>query len=398
MLADLRKMVANRQHWEGEKLFERMREEGVADSQCYTVFLNLLSQQGKMREMEVVLIQMKDMGIQPTLSNYNTLLGAMEKHRRFKDACSLYKRLPDGLVPDYFTHNTYLSCVAQHHGVRRLFLEIEELKAKGFVPNSVTHVIVMRALERTKRNWALINYFHRVGDYTNPDIVHAGLQGLGRSGDTLGMMRLMKRCVAKGFEPSSQTLNIMLNLYGLNKDISDMMKMFRTMLDGGFVTIYTFGVVVNHLGNAGDLDEIERTLAVMEELGIEPNTVFLTLLADAYGKNNQIFAMVGLVRVIIENLPFDGAPVSMCVTRLMERGLVLEALRLLKDVRTPYLEYYRALIPRLDPSWFTERGLQIKEHMTKRLAKLSKMRGVMDLDAAANFKELLDILINKARS
>ncbi|KAG2372421.1 Pentatricopeptide repeat-containing protein [Vigna angularis] len=84
----------------------------------------------------------------------------------------------------------------------------------------------------------------------------------------------------------STTYNVLIDLYGKARQLSDASEVFEQMLkEGVAMDVWTFNTMIFICGSRGDLVEAEALLGIMEEKGVAPDTktynIFLSLYAEA---------------------------------------------------------------------------------------------------------------------
>nr|XP_009772729.1 PREDICTED: pentatricopeptide repeat-containing protein At2g13420, mitochondrial-like [Nicotiana sylvestris] len=132
--------------WEA---YERRKPAGAAPltwQEFSTLFLEKWIPQSQREELQTgyvaksLFTQIKDIGIDPDIITYNSLIDGIGEHGELDDMVYLYEEMKKvGCFPDVITYNTLINYFFQSGRMVLAFKNLHEMKKSGLNPNVVTY-------------------------------------------------------------------------------------------------------------------------------------------------------------------------------------------------------------------------------------------------------------------
>ncbi|MED6120360.1 hypothetical protein PIB30_020195 [Stylosanthes scabra] len=263
---------------DAEGFFKEMREMGVEpDVVTYNSLVDVYCKGREIEKAYKLLDEMRDRDLPPDVITYTSIIGGLGLIGQPDKARDVLKEMKEyGCYPDVPAYNAAIRnfCIAKRLG--DAYSLVDEMESKGLSPNATTY-----------------NLFFRVFFWSN---------------DLQSSWNMYRRMMAAGCLPNTQSCLFLIKLFKRQEKLEMAMQLWGDMVEKGFGS-YTLvsDVLFDLLCDVGKLDEAEKCFLEMVEKGHKPSNVsfkrikVLMELAnrhEALQNLTQKMAMCPLIRIV----------------------------------------------------------------------------------------------------
>lgn len=102
------------------------------------------------------------------------------------------------------------------------------------------------------------------------------------------LSRLFEEMLQRGFSPNTNTLNVMLDVYGKSRLFKKARKLFWIGQKRGLVDVISYNTLIAAYGKSRDLNRMSSTVRKMQFNGFSVSLEAYNCMLDAYGKQGQL--------------------------------------------------------------------------------------------------------------
>ncbi|GAB2298510.1 hypothetical protein Dimus_032573 [Dionaea muscipula] len=307
VLARIAKVCSVRQTVDGFKRFKKLVP--VFDSLCFNALLRTLCQEKSMvdarnvyhvlkrdfkpnlqtfnillsgwksaEEAEEFLEEMKEMGVEPDIVTYNSLIDVYCKNMELEKAYRVFDSIHDqGMSPDVITYTTLiggLGLAGQPDKARDL---LREMKEAGCYPDVAAYNAAIRNFCIAKRlgdGYQLMDEMVEKGLNPNSSTFNLFFRVFYWSNDLKSAWELYMRMKEAGCLPNTQSCMFLIRLFKRQEKVDMALELWNDMVDKGFGS-YTLvsDVLLDLLCDMGKLVEAEKCFLQMIDKGQKPSSV-----------------------------------------------------------------------------------------------------------------------------
>ncbi|KAK6920068.1 Pentatricopeptide repeat [Dillenia turbinata] len=241
-------------------LHDTMKLGGSIDAPLCNALLTGWSRANDFQRMNLLLAEMKDMGVQPSVITFGILVNHLCKFRRVDEALQMLRKMNEGVEgfsvkPNVVIYNTVIDGLCQVGGQDE-GLELEQMRLRhGVQPDVVTLNTMVDGMCRNGRINSAIQFFNEMQE--------KGLKGVVITYSAL--INAFCKMLSTGLVPTVVPYAAFINAYCLNGDINTAMKVFEKMNSLSKVApnavIYT--ILIDNLCKNS---RVEDALSLMENM------------------------------------------------------------------------------------------------------------------------------------
>ncbi|WJX22966.1 hypothetical protein P8452_12220 [Trifolium repens] len=181
---------------------------------------------------------MKVLGVKPNKTVYNTLLAAMGKDKRARNAREVYREMrEDGLEPNWVTYSALLEAYSRGRYSRDALSVYKEMKEKGLTPNKFLYSMLLDMCADIGYIDEAVEIFEDIkrSETCQPDsYIYTPLINMhARNGNHLEAEAMLNEMITCGLKPNTYVLTSFVHSYGKAKRADDVVKMFNQFWDIG---------------------------------------------------------------------------------------------------------------------------------------------------------------------
>lgn len=200
--------------------------------------------------------------------HYNIMLRTLGRARRWDLMCSLWNEMKsNGIVPTNSTYGTLIDAYSKGGMKKESLVWLAEMYKQGMEPDEVTMGIVVQTYKRAREFQKAEEFFKKWSSVGND--IHSPES---------------HRCY------SLYTYNMLIDTYGKAGELKQASETFAQMLREGISPdIVTFNTMIHVCGNHGFLQEVTSLMELMEEIRCYPDTRTYNILISCFTKSDDIY-------------------------------------------------------------------------------------------------------------
>ncbi|KAH6789248.1 hypothetical protein C2S51_004254 [Perilla frutescens var. frutescens] len=260
------------------------------------VLLSGLGQQGDFARMNLLMKEMKETGIKPSIVTYGIMIKYLCKLRRLDEALEVLEKMRDGeagIEPDIVLYNTLINGLCkvgrQEEGLKLMEMMSSENKCQ---PNTITYN-------------CLIDGFCKVGDIDmgrelfelmsdrgvelNVVTFNATLDGLCKNGRVSSAMDLFSCMRDKGLQGNAVTYTVLITAFCAANNADRALKLLSEMKENGCTPdAIVYYSLISGLTQAGRMDDATFILSEMKEAGFSLDIVGYNIMIGGFCRRNKL--------------------------------------------------------------------------------------------------------------
>uniref|UniRef100_A0A7N0VIH7 Pentatricopeptide repeat-containing protein n=1 Tax=Kalanchoe fedtschenkoi TaxID=63787 RepID=A0A7N0VIH7_KALFE len=271
----LRTLCQEKSMSDARNVYHSLKHKFKPDLQTFNV---LLSGWKSSEEAEEFFEEMRNMGVQPDIVSYNSLIDVYCKDKRLDKAYSVYsKMLEEDVSPDVITYTSIiggLGLVGQPDKAVRILKEMHEY---GCYPD-------VAAYNATIRNFCIAKRFGEayrlLDEMVNKDVMpnattyNLFFRCFYWSNDLGSSWSLYQRMMRTGCLPNTQTCMFLIRLMKRQEKVEMALALWDDMIEKDFgAYVLVSDVLFDLLCDMGKLEELERCFLQMIAKGQKPSNV-----------------------------------------------------------------------------------------------------------------------------
>nr|UPT48396.1 pentatricopeptide repeat protein AaPPR29 [Agave angustifolia] len=258
------------------------------DVQTYSILIKSCLQFFEFEKAQILLSDMKSMGIQPNTVTYNTLIDAYGKAGRFEDMeSSLIEMLQNReCKPDIWTMNATLRAFGGSGQIEMMESCYDKFQNAGISPNIKTFNILLDSYGKSKKYEkmsAVMEYMQKYYFSWTVVTYNVVIDAFGRAGDLKQMEYLFRLMKSERIKPNCVTLCSLVRAYGKVEAVEKIKAVLRYIENSDVLldTVF-FNCLVDAYGRAGCLVEMRDVLEMMKRRGCTPDKITYRTMIKAY--------------------------------------------------------------------------------------------------------------------
>eukprot|EP01018_Ginkgo_biloba_P015351 Gb_40426 [translate_table: standard] len=220
------------------------------------------------------------------------LIHKSTKSGKLSDAYNFFRALRNkGVVPDLTVYNSLLTAAGKAGNFKLAYHIFKDLLANGS-PDSTSYLSIAKAFTKVGDAEVACKFCRELSEQScpcNATVLNRFIYAFSVTGQTktsLGIFEDMKHLKCK---PDQVTYNTIIDVLGKTGQADATFREFSTMKELGHVPdIITYNTLINNFSRLGRLDLCLMLLQEMTGRGIEPDLRTYTALIDSFGRMGQI--------------------------------------------------------------------------------------------------------------
>ena len=201
---------------EAKHVLVQMKDVGIEpDIVVYNNLLSGYAQAGKMGDAYDLLKEMRRKGCGPNATSYTILIQSLCKHERLEEAMRLFVEMQrNGCDVDTITYTTLISGFCRWGKIQRGYELLDQMIQQGLAPNQLTYQHIMLAHEKKEELeecMELVNEMQKIGCTPDLSIYNTVIRLACKLGEVKEGVRLWNEMEASGLSPGIDTFVIMIN-------------------------------------------------------------------------------------------------------------------------------------------------------------------------------------------
>ena len=250
------------------------------------------------RKVDDALVMFDEMlKLKPALPviNFNQLLSGLVKIKQYALAVSLftdmcYLRVPVNLI----TFSIAMNCCCYCGRIDYAFSLLAGIIKRGFVPDAFVFNVIIRGVlsqGKVKEAEGMFRKLVRLREI-QPDVVTftTMINGMAKTGNASMALWLFSYMEENGCEPNSVTYATVIDSLCKRGLVDEALKLHSKMVQKGILPdIYTYTPIIQGLCKADKQEEAAQLLKNMfDDMNISPNAWVFNILVDAYSKAGKL--------------------------------------------------------------------------------------------------------------
>eukprot|EP00752_Nemacystus_decipiens_P008840 g7889.t1 len=265
------------------KILDEGRQRGVKSLTIYRAVLKqLLSTYGQgesaSKQLEAILQRMREDGLEPDLNIYNQILDFHASVHEPEKAVEVYEEmLSRGLEPNRKTASHMI--VAHSRGSHdAMYRAVEDMYAKGWQGSRAAYLSMIAVMGNRRDYDGVLYTFQRMREESKKP-TEAAFVGAFRAAESLGQTETAKQVFEHrtevGLPPQEHAYTKMMVLHLKDGEPEESLDYWRRLvcvhgLNGVSITPETYNLAIKCATRAGNLEEMEAVVEMMETQGIMP--------------------------------------------------------------------------------------------------------------------------------
>jgi pentatricopeptide repeat protein len=271
----LRTLCQEKSMSDARNVYHALKHEFRVTRQTFNI---LLSGWKSAEDAEAFVAEMRELGVEPDLVTYNSLIDCHCKNRDVDKAYKLLDEMREkGISPDVITYTSLiggLGLIGQPDKARGLLKEMHEL---GCYPDVAAYNATIRNFVIAKRlgeAFALMDEMGSKGLMPNPTTYNLFFRLYYWAYDIGSAWQLYERMRSEGCFPNTQSCMFIIRLCHRHGKVAQALELWGDMVSNGFGSFTLVSdVLFDLLCDEGKLEEAERCFYQMVELGQKPSNV-----------------------------------------------------------------------------------------------------------------------------
>ncbi|KAJ1704117.1 hypothetical protein LUZ63_003896 [Rhynchospora breviuscula] len=309
---------------EAVNLLENMHKSMTPDVTTYNTVINGLCKELRVSEAAKYLPKMFNSGCFPDSFTYNIIIDGYCKKGMVQDACELLKdAVFRGFVPDNVTYGSLINGLCEEGDFKRAVEFLNKSQANGFTPDIFMYNSLIKGLCRQGLVLQALEVLHAMPDSgCTPDIhtYNIVINGLCKMGNVTDAIVVLNDCLVqgsdpedayqlflklrkeeRGFSPSLNTYNILINAYCCKLNLSMAEKVLSEMMQNGFSPdAYTYHVLIDGTCKTGTVEKAYQYLITMVDSGFVPTMVTFGRVINSLCVNGRREEAVSVIQTMVQ--------------------------------------------------------------------------------------------------
>ncbi|XP_052146567.1 putative pentatricopeptide repeat-containing protein At1g02420 [Oryza glaberrima] len=271
----LRTLCQEKSMSDARNVYHALKYEFKVNRQTFNI---LLSGWKSAEDAEAFVAEMRELGVEPDLVTYNSLIDCHCKNRGVENAYKLLDEMREkDISPDVITYTSLiggLGLIGQPDKAKHLLKEMHELGCYPDVPAYNTAIRNFVIAKRLGDAFALMEEMASKGLMPNATTYNLFFRCYYWAYDIGSAWQLYERMRSEGCFPNTQSCMFIVRLCHRHGRVAQALELWSDMVNNGFGSFTLVSdVLFDLLCDEGKLDEAERCFHQMIELGQKPSNV-----------------------------------------------------------------------------------------------------------------------------
>ncbi|XP_061355750.1 putative pentatricopeptide repeat-containing protein At5g65820 [Gastrolobium bilobum] len=252
---------------EAKHVLVQMKDVGIEpDIVVYNNLLSGYALAGKMGDAYDLLKEMRRIGCEPNATSYTILIQSLCKHEKMEEAMRIFVEMErNGCEVDTVTYTTLISGFCKWGKIKKGYELLDQMIQQGHSPNQLTYQYIMMAHEKKEELeecMELVNEMQKVGCTPNLNIYNTVIRLACKLGEVKEGVRLWNEMEASGLNPDIDTFVIMINGFLEQGCLVEACEHFKQMVGRGLFATPQYGTLkelMNSLLRAEKLEMAKDT-------------------------------------------------------------------------------------------------------------------------------------------
>ncbi|KAK6918315.1 Pentatricopeptide repeat [Dillenia turbinata] len=366
-------------------LHDTMKLGGSIDAPPCNALLTGLGRSQDFRRMNLLLAEMKDMGVQPSVITFGILVNHLCKFRRVDEALQVLRKMNEevegfSVKPDVVIYNTVIDGLCKVGRQDEGLELVEQMRLlHGFEPSAETFNCLIDGFCKAgeiARSHELLDQMVKAGVQPNVVTLNTMVDGMCRHGRISSAIQFFNEMQEKGLKGNAITYTALINAFCNVSNIDKAMELYDEMLKAKCSPDkIVYYILISGLTQAGSKNgDFTTAREVMEQmLGEElvPNVVTYGALINAYCVNGDIDTAMKIFKRMnsLSKVAPNAVIYTILIDRLCKKNRVEDALSLMENMKSkkvrPRTNTYNAIFRGLQESNNLEKAFEMMDRMIK---------------------------------
>ncbi|CAN6468583.1 unnamed protein product [Victoria cruziana] len=261
---------------------------GKVDVPSFNALLAGLGRDCDFSKMNLLLSEMKKLGVEPNIITFSTLINNLCKSHRVDEALHVFENMAEagGCVPDVIMFNTLVDGLCKVGRRQEALALAGRMKAFSCSPNVVTYNCLIDGFCKAGEiDGARELFAQMVIDKIRPNIITMNciLDGMCKNGRISNALEIFRGMEEKGLKGNAVTYGCVINGFCQVNNVGKALALFEEMKQRGIVPDFLiYCTLISGLSYAERLDEARSYLNLMKRDGFCPDNVCYNILINGF--------------------------------------------------------------------------------------------------------------------
>ncbi|XP_031485862.1 pentatricopeptide repeat-containing protein At5g28460-like [Nymphaea colorata] len=244
-------------------------------------------------KMNLLLSEMKKLGVEPNIVTFSTLINNLCKSHRVDEALHVFENMTEagGCVPDVIMFNTLVDGLCKVGRRQEGLALVGRMKEFGCSPNVVTYNCLIDGFCKAGEiDGARELFTQMVNDEVRPNMITMNciLDGMCKNGRIGNALEFFRSIEEKGLKGNAVTYGCMINGFCQVNNVGKALALFEEMKQRGVAPDFViYCTLISGLSYAERLDEARSYLNLMKNDGFCPDNVCYNILINGFCNNKE---------------------------------------------------------------------------------------------------------------
>ncbi|XP_054793419.1 pentatricopeptide repeat-containing protein At5g25630 isoform X3 [Prosopis cineraria] len=273
---------------EAMETFQKMKDSGIIPTiSTYNTLIKGYGIAGKPEEsMKLLDVITREGNVKPNLKTYNVLVRAWCKKNMSEAWNVVYKMAASGMQPDTVTFNTMATAYAQNGQTAKAEAMILEMQNYGVRPNERTYSIIISGYCREGKIKEALRFVYRMkelGLQANLVLFNSLINSFVDMMDRDGVDEVLQLMEEFQIKPDVVTYSTIMNAWSQAGFLEKCKEVFNDMLKSGVEPdAHAYSILAKAYVRAQEPEKAEELLTAMIESGVSPNVVIFTTVISGW--------------------------------------------------------------------------------------------------------------------
>lgn len=257
------------------EICDDIKKKGIVNLQTLNSVLLVLSRGGEIEQMEKLLLDATQGGIQADSSSYSIMMDAFNSKEQSQKSIALFQQLEQSGIPITTpAYNSLLSALQQQGDIDTLKTKMAEMKDKNITRDLHTFLPLLKAFGNKGDTQAMMNLFEEMKKEVTPDVTayNEVISILSATNMTTEMTTMFDKMEDDKISPNRDTYQYLLQAFARSGDIESVGEVLADMSAQKIpMDIDSFNSLVEVYCVNQDFQKALSVFSDLESLDIHPN-------------------------------------------------------------------------------------------------------------------------------